>query len=168
MCLRCSIRAQKLRSHCLSYTVMGMEHTEWFAKITSGDSTNEVARRSGIPTRTLAHQLNGGELKPENIIKIAEAYNESPVYALVDLGFISARWVNEPGVITALSRATDEQLTDELLRRLRLIEDSPVDELAQRRSNNAGAGVEGVPYGAVADSSPDEDALREAEEGDVD
>lgn len=123
---------------------MGMEHTEWFAKITSGDSTNEVARRSGIPTRTLAHQLNGGELKPENIIKIAEAYNESPVYALVDLGFISARWVTEPGIITALSRATDEQLTDELLRRLRLIDDMPVDELAERHLH------------AVADESPEE------------
>lgn len=35
------------------------------------------------------------------------------------------------------------------------------------RSNSAPVDVGGVPYGAVADSSPDEDALREAEEGDV-
>lgn len=146
----------------------GMEHTEWFQLITKGDPVREVARRASIPGKTLANQVNAGTLKPENIIKIAEAYNESPVYALVDLGFISARWVNEPGTITALSRATDEQLTDELLRRLRLIDDAPIDELAQRRSNIAGVGVEGVPYGAVADSSPDEDALREQEEGDAD
>lgn len=38
----------------------------------------------------------------------------------------------------------------------------------QRRSNTQQSSVEGVPYGAVADSSPDEDALREAEEGDAD
>lgn len=125
-----------------------MEHIEWFGKITKGDSVREAARRAGIPGKTLANQVNAGELKPENIIKIAEAYEESPVYALVDLGFISARWVTEPGVITALIRATDEQLTDELLRRLKLIEDVPVDELAERRSNTAPADVEPLPYAA--------------------
>lgn len=135
---------------------MAMEHTDWFAKITRGDSTNEVARLSGIPTRTLSHQLNAGTLKPENIIKIAEAYHESPVYALVDLGFISARWVSEPGIVTALSRATDEELTDELLRRLKLIEDEPVDQLAaRRRSKTAGAPAGWAAFG-VADESPEE------------
>lgn len=108
----------------------------------------EVARRAKIPGKTLANQVNAGSLKPENIIKIAEAYNESPVYALVDLGFISARWVNEPGIITAISRATDEQLTDELLRRLRLISDEPVDTLAARRSNTTYSDVTPLPYAA--------------------
>ncbi|WP_155872938.1 hypothetical protein [Corynebacterium rouxii] len=73
--------------------------------------------------------------KPELIIRISEAYGESPVIALVDLGFMSSRWIKEPGVRTALSRATDEELTDELLRRLRLIEDTPVDDLAELRRN---------------------------------
>lgn len=126
----------------------GMEHTEWFQLITKGDPVREVARRASIPGKTLANQVNAGTLKPENIIKIAEAYNESPVYALVDLGFISARWVNEPGTITALSRATDEQLTDELLRRLNLIADEPVDDLAARRSNTPPSDVEPLPYAA--------------------
>ena len=145
-----------------------MEHTEWMKRITQGDSYRRVAELAGINDRTLANQMRAGELRPELIIKIAEAYDESPVIALVDLGFISARWITEPGVLTALSRATDEQLTDELLRRLKLIEDVPVDELAERRSNTSVSGVVGVPYGAVADSSPDEDELREQEEGDAD
>lgn len=142
-----------------------MEHTEWMKRITQGDSYRRVAELAGINDRTLANQMRAGELRPELIIKIADAYDESPVIALVDLGFISARWITEPGVLTALSRATDEQLTDELLRRLKLIEDVPVDELASRRSNRPASGVAGVPYGAVADSSQDEDELREQEGG---
>lgn len=65
--------------------------------------------------------------------------------------------------MTALSRATDE-----LLGRLRPMEDVPVDELARRRSNTTPRSVDGVPYSAVADSSTDEDTLREQEEGDAD
>lgn len=145
-----------------------MTHLEWFTKITAGDSVREVARRSSIPPKTLANQVNAGELKADLIIKIAEAYDESPVIALVDLGFMSAKWITEPGVVTALTRASDEQLTNELLGRLRLIEDVPVDELAAKRSNKQQAPVDPMPYDAVADSSPDEDELRAQEEGDVD
>lgn len=145
-----------------------MEHTEWMKRVTRGDSYRRVAELAGVNDRTLANQMRAGELRPELVIKIAEAYEESPVIALVDLGFMSSRWITEPGVVTALSRATDEELTDELLRRLRLIEDEPVDELARRRSNTHQSSVEGVPYGAVADSSVDEDALRAEQEGDVD
>lgn len=160
--------AQKLRTWGIVDTLTGMEHTDWMQRITRGDSYRRVAELAGINDRTLANQMRAGELKPEMIIKIAEAYDESPVYALVDLGFISAKWLQEMGTSTALSRATDEELTDELLVRLKLIEDKPVDELAARRSNKGAGHVGTVPYGAVADSSPDEDALREAEEGDVD
>lgn len=145
-----------------------MQHTEWMKRVTRGDSYRRVAELADVNDRTLANQMRAGELRPELVIKIAEAYEESPVIALVDLGFISARWITEPGVVTALSRATDEELTDELLRRLHLIEDEPVDHLAQRRSNKQQSSVEGVPYGAVADSSVDEDALRAEQEGDVD
>ncbi|MEH0147431.1 hypothetical protein V6D40_07140 [Corynebacterium sp. Q4381] len=113
-----------------------MKHTEWLQRVTRGDSYRRVAEVSGINDRTLANQMRAGELKPELIIRVAEAYDESPVIALVDLGFMSARWMTEPGVLTALARATDEQLTDELLRRLKLIEDVPVDELANERSTN--------------------------------
>lgn len=149
-----------------------MEHIEWFNRITAGDSHREVSRRSGVPNRTIANQVSSGTLKPEVIIKVAEGYNESPVIALVDLGFISARWITEPGVVTSLSRATDEQLTDELLRRLKLIDDEPVDELAAKRSNKGAGHVGHGSYdGTVkefdwsqphaADSSPHEQEERE-------
>ena len=135
-------------------------HIEWLDKVTRGDSNREIARRAeGVSDATLSRQRRAGELSADLIIKIAEAYNESPVVALVDLGFMSAKWITEPGVITALSRATDEELTDELLRRLNLLNKTPVDELAARRNSN-------TPPMHVAHLSDDEiaDAIREANE----
>lgn len=110
-----------------------MKHLEWLDRTTAGDSLRQISERSDIPLATLSHQMRKETFKPELIIRISEAYGESPVIALVDLGFMSSRWIKEPGVRTALSRATDEELTDELLRRLRLIEDTPVDDLAELR-----------------------------------
>ncbi|CAB0836542.1 hypothetical protein FRC0326_00658 [Corynebacterium diphtheriae] len=110
-----------------------MKHLEWLDRTTAGDSLRQISERSDIPLATLSHQMRKETFKPELIIRISEAYGESPVIALVDLGFMSSRWIKEPGVRTALSRATDEELTDELLRRLRLIEDAPVDDLAELR-----------------------------------
>lgn len=136
-------------------------HSEWFKRVTRNDSNRRAADLADISPVTLGRQLKANELSADLIIKIAQAYNESPVVALVDLGFISARWMQEVGTTTALTRASDEELTDELLRRLRLIEDEPVDQLAERRkkarmSNPFGS----MPEGAVAYSGPDEDAER--------
>lgn len=150
-------------------------HTEWFKRVTRNDSNRRAADLASISPVTLGRQLKANELSADLIIKIAQAYNESPVVALVDLGFVSARWLQEVGTTTALTRASDEELTDELLRRLRLLDDQPIDDLAARR---AGAPVSG-PHGSLhddddgivrefdweephaADSSPDEDKLRE-------
>ncbi len=157
-------------THALtSSTIKGMKqtHTDWYRRVTRGDSNRQVSSIAGISDATLGRQLRAGELNADLIIKIAQAYDESPVVALVDLGFVSAKWMQEIGTTTALTRATDEELTDELLRRLRLIEDTPVDELAARRSNNTSPvsdASDSMPLSAVADDSPDEDALRE--EGD--
>lgn len=150
-------------------------HTDWYRRVTRGDSNRHVSSRAKISDATLGRQLKANELSADLIIKIAQAYNESPVVALVDLGFVSARWLQEVGTTTALTRASDEELTDELLRRLRLLDDHPIDDLAARR---AGAPVSG-PHASVddddgivrdfdyspdeyaADSSPNEQEERE-------
>ena len=136
-------------------------HTDWYRRVTRGDSNRHVSSRANISDATLGRQLKANELSADLIIKIAQAYDESPVVALVDLGFISARWMQEVGTTTALTRATDEELTDELLRRLRLIEDEPVDQLAERRKRARMSNPsDSMPEGAVAYSGPDEDAER--------
>ena len=134
----------------ISDIIEGMKqtHTDWYRRVTRGDSNRQVSSLAGISDATLGRQLRAGELSADLIIKIAQAYNESPVVALVDLGFVSAKWMQEIGTTTALTRATDEELTDELLRRLKLIDDAPVDELAARRSNTPPASVEPLPYAA--------------------
>lgn len=135
-----------------------MEQIEWFKRVTRGDSAREIARRTNLNNRTVARQIGNEEFSTDVIIKVAEAYDESPVIALVDLGFMSARWISEPGVLTALTRASDEQLTDELLRRLRLLPDEPITDVADmRKAQRDGSVVEfdsRVPH--AADSSPDE------------
>lgn len=136
-------------------------HTNWYKRVTRGDSNRHVSSRANISDATLGRQLKANELSADLIIKIAQAYDESPVVALVDLGFISARWMQEVGTTTALTRATDEELTDELLRRLRLIEDEPIDHLAERRKKARMSNPsDSMPESAVAYSGPDEDAER--------
>lgn len=136
-------------------------HTDWYKRVTRGDSNRHVSSRANISDATLGRQLKANELSADLIIKIAQAYDESPVVALVDLGFISARWMQEVGTTTALTRASDEELTDELLRRLRLIEDEPVDQLAERRKKARMSNPsDSMPESAVAYSGPDEDAER--------
>lgn len=136
-------------------------HSEWFKRVTRNDSNRRAADLADISPVTLGRQLKANELSADLIIKIAHAYDESPVVALVDLGFISARWMQEVGTTTALTRASDEELTDELLRRLRLIEDEPIDHLAERRKKARMSNPsDSMPEGAVAYSGPDEDAER--------
>ena len=136
-------------------------HSEWFKRVTRNDSNRRAADLADISPVTLGRQLKANELSADLIIKIAQAYNESPVIALVDLGFISAKWMQEVGTTTALTRASDEELTDELLRRLRLIEDEPIDHLAERRKKARMSNPsDSMPEGAVAYSGPDEDAER--------
>ena len=136
-------------------------HTDWYKRVTRGDSNRHVSSQAKISDATLGRQLKANELSADLIIKIAQAYNESPVVALVDLGFISARWMQEVGTTTALTRASDEELTDELLRRLRLIEDEPIDHLAERRKKARMSNPsDSMPLSAVAYSGPDEDAER--------
>lgn len=144
-----------------------MEHTKWFDRVTGGDSVRQVGLEAGVSNRTIAHQLKKGELSAEVIIKVAQAYGVNPLAALVDLGFAEAKWLIETSAKSALMGATDEELTDELLRRLKLLDSRPVDEVAEERSNGASItrmpgpralGGEVFDYElAAADGAPDEE-----------
>ena len=137
-----------------------MDARTWLETITD-DQPGTIAKKAGIPRRTLYHQLERGTFPIDNIIKITDAYGTSPIDALMEIGVIDRAWANVPDVVAALRLATDDQLTDEILRRLKLGSrnfDTPVDELDARRSNTTTPAIRAVdndlPY--VADSSPDE------------
>ena len=157
-----------------------MRHPEWF-EATSSDSVRSAANTIGIPQRTLAAQIEKGRISPENVIAIAVAYGHHPVSALVDTGYLDPKWAEQVDPARALRAVTEQQLADEVLRRMEMgVErggalDTPIDELSARRSKTATPVVSDDDYsdGTVeewddtlphaADSSPDEDQLREEE-----
>lgn len=151
-----------------------MEHTKWLAQVTDSASEREVAKRIGIPHTTINSQLQRGRFSAENVIKIAEAFDHHPITALIDTGYVGAKWAMQADVHEALREADDEDLAEEILRRMKRGTASrtlttDVDQLEQARSKRAESALpedgivrewdDSVPY--AADSSPDEDKLRE-------
>lgn len=142
-----------------------MKHDQWLHQITD-DSVRSAAKKIDVAPRTLATQLEKGRISPENVIAIAVAYGHHPVGALVDTGYLDAKWAEQVDPARALHTVTEDELADEVLRRMKLgVErdgplDTPVDELAQRRHVTPSAysdttpDEEDLPY--VADSSPTE------------
>lgn len=62
---------------------------EWLSHTCGDDSISAIARKIGVPQRTLANHVNTGELTAPEVISIARAYGESPVFALEELGFLT-------------------------------------------------------------------------------
>lgn len=114
-----------------------MNITEWLTEQT-GKTLPEIAKDTGISRRTLYHQVERGKVTVENLTTIARTYNISVVQALLAANILVANDLNLPKVELALRRATDEQLTGEILRRLRngsQAYDNTVDEAIDTSSN---------------------------------
>lgn len=157
--------------------MINMKHSEWFHRTTNGASGNAAAAKAGISVASLNRHIASEHLTAEEVIAISRAYGESPVNGLAATGHIT---YEEASGMTAAASA--ELLSDlDLIRTLayRINADPAAwfgtfgeladqeDELATRRSNTTAEDVRPEFY-AVADSSPDEDAMRAEEEGDVD
>lgn len=153
-----------------------MQHIDWLKKTANDDSARGIARKTGLNAKTVSNQINRNSITAENVIAIARAYGAHPVGALVDTGYLDEKDAAGIDPIRALREIDEDDLADEVLRRMKLGQasgalDTPIDELASRR--RARAESAGNPtfeeqvakYGAyAADSSPDEQALRELEE----
>lgn len=146
-----------------------MEHDQWLERTTNGASEREVAKRSGISHTTLHGQIKRGRLSAESVISIAEEYGVHPITALIDTGYVGAKWAMQADVHEALREADDEDLAEEILRRMKRGTASrtlttDVDQLEQARSKKRPSAFpddgivrdwdDSVPY--AADSSPDE------------
>lgn len=97
---------------------MFMTHAEWLHTVTGDSAVNAVATRSGIVPRTFARQVEKGSITAENVIAIAIAYNTHPVRALVDTGYLDEKYALEVDPATALKEVSEEDLADEVLRRM--------------------------------------------------
>ncbi|WP_334136963.1 hypothetical protein [Corynebacterium variabile] len=143
-----------------------MDHIEWLNALTNSASAREIGRRTEVPFRTIANQINRGHLSAEVVIGVAAGYGQSPVRALVDTSFIDEQWAETVDPITALRQVSEEDLADEVLRRMKLpgaheVFDTPVDELdARRAAKSNGRGIyptpDVLPEDYVADSTDTE------------
>ena len=157
--------------YVLRYTKSMMKHSEWLTATTHNDSLRAVGRNADIPFRTITGQTEREAISAENIIKIAVAYGHNPVTALVDTGYLDEHWATAADPIVALRTVTEEQLAEEILRRMKVGVETdsfttPIDELAARRESARSDTHDGTVTDwdgskpAAADSSPDENEER--------
>ena len=129
-----------------------MNLTQWIEQVTGGATPQEIAKAANLPVRTVQHQLSTGRMSLENKILIGVAYRHHPMRTLVEWEVVNPEWASVPDIEAALRLAGEEQLADEVLRRMLNgktdVFDATVDDLAARRSNTPPADVDPVPYAA--------------------
>ena len=91
---------------------------EWLSDITNGDTKNAIAVRAGLPTSTLNRQWNTEKFSADVVISISRAYGASPIDGLRELGVIDDDDIARLRSDDALRDASDDQLLQELARRL--------------------------------------------------
>lgn len=136
------------------------DHNAWLERSTQ-DSIRQIARTAGITHRTLGYQLEKGAISPENVIAIAEAYGLHPVGALVETGYLEEKWASEVDPVFALRKVTDDQIAEEVLRRMKIgtetnLFEIPLDELQEVLAQREAEERSERHLRAIADSSPDE------------
>jgi hypothetical protein len=108
--------------------------TKWWQYVTKTirkDTYSSAAKRVGVDKSAFTRWKNGARPDPNLVVKFARNYNRNVLEALVAAGFLTEeeadlREVDTGG--TTLKEATDAELTEELLLRLRLLEeDKPID-----------------------------------------
>jgi hypothetical protein len=120
-------------------TIDRMKHTHWLAATAGGDSPRAIGTRSGVPWRTVNDQIRRNNISAENVIAIAIGYGKHPVTALIDCGYLEARFATEADPIAALRQVSEDDLADEVLRRMKLVGDhtvltTPIHELRAART----------------------------------
>lgn len=133
-------------------TLIRMNLTQWIEQVTGGATPQEIAKAANLPVRTVQHQLSTGRMSLENKILIGVAYRHHPMRTLVEWEVVNPEWASVPDIEAALRLAGEEQLADEVLRRMLNgksdVFDTTVDELAAKRSNTRDGDVESLPYAA--------------------
>lgn len=94
-----------------------MKYEAWFKELTGGASLREAGLKSNISKSTLSRNLDSNSMTPETVIALCRAYDRSPVQGLIETGYINDYEVDGPGIAVALSKATNQQLLDEILKR---------------------------------------------------
>ncbi|WP_341741340.1 hypothetical protein [Trueperella pyogenes] len=95
-----------------------MEAMNWLTKATKEQSVNAIALKSGLVQSTLNTRAKADSLTADQVIAICRAYRYPVSQGLIDLEFITEEDLKLPSIQATLRDATDEQLVDEIARRL--------------------------------------------------
>ena len=130
-----------------------MTLAQWVNATTGSDSWRNVAEKLHTTHSTIQRRLKNAEANA--IVELAAAYNTNPIP-----GLIAAGTITKADVLAYAGTYAVEDLTDVELAQIM------VDRLAEHERQNTPVSdaSDSMPLSAVADDSPDEDALRE--EGD--
>ncbi|BDB58938.1 MULTISPECIES: hypothetical protein [Rhodococcus] len=137
---------------------------QWIRDTVGNTSIRKVATEAGLNHTTLARQIREGTLTAESVVKVARAYGVSVADGLQAIGVLTEEDVLPISVEKALQEATDEQLADEVLRRMKAgneIYDRPLSEvgtvhtLKPRVPDVDLADLEGLDYVSNKDDNSD-------------
>lgn len=121
-----------------------MEPREWLQKVAADKNgkvvVSAISKRAHIANSTLTDRLNNPEgLTVDQVIAICRAYSYPFTQGLLDLGFITEADLRLPAIQATLRDATDQQLVDEIARRLehgnRAAFDKPLRPVPQKLSD---------------------------------
>lgn len=138
-----------------------MTLAQWVNATTGSDSWRNVAEKLHTTHSTIQRRLKNAEA--DAIVELAAAYNTNPIPGLIAAGTITKADVLAYAGTYAVEDLTDVELAQIMVDRLAEHEREETIGLAPHLTPVSDAS-DSMPLSAVADDSPDEDALRE--EGD--
>lgn len=99
----------------------------WLELVQKGDSVRSIATKAGVDNSTLSRQIKAGEIRADMVIRIARGLGIDIIDALVASGYVQAEEAGVTRPTSTLRLATDQQLADEILRRLESVHDDVLD-----------------------------------------
>lgn len=137
---------------------------QWFSSMAERRVTvTEIGEILGVSRRTATNRLDAG-LSSDDLIAVSRALNVPPIHALIELGKLTHdeafEYVDGDGQLLATARPEQAlyRLAEEMLTPAQKIELGGAARHYVEQMDN-------VRHLSVADSSPDEDALRAQQEG---
>lgn len=136
-----------------------MEMKAWISTLPGSPLPTQAAEAAGIDRSTMSRQLKRGNLSAENVIALCRAFGKSPADGLVETGHLERSDFDGAGVVDALSEATNQQILDEITKRLTggtgsvFLEEAevtiPASDLDSRRETKAAAESDEVDDDAI-------------------
>ena len=116
-----------------------MEMKAWISNLPGSPLPTQAAEAAGIDRSTMSRQLKRGRLSAENVIAICRAFDKSPADGLLETGYLKPEDFQGAGIEEALSRANNQQILNEISKRLDLgsgdiFNDVAVVEITERQN----------------------------------